>query len=638
MISLTAILEYFKKEAYEDQANFDENLCRSLACEVLARYIVRRVDAEKLAKVMSKRYSFIEADGDESSPTSILELAIDLHCTFFLSADESTKIVTDLWNGSLIQINLPNNQIEYIPYVNKHISHFNPNRISVPKYQNYFRVFIWLAFLTIYSITVQSPTYQIDPKKSFDFFEIILYTMSISFLFEEVNKCYKIFKSQSFYTLINFWFIVNILSYTLLTIAFILRMAGIFSSSNETSGKLHILAFEFLSCVAPLIWIKLLPAFESFSVWIGTMELVVFKMLKESFIFFLLLILFTIGFIQSLWALDAADGNQELNSITNVASTLLRSLFGDADFDTLSSNHRYGQPFGIIIFYGRVYLPNLQRLITDMKIFTAWNVITILILMNVLVALYASEYEGITDDAVAEYLALFAGKTISMIRTPDQFVYIAPFNLIEMLFIAPLEYVLSRRTYKTMNKIILSVLFFIPLSIIAFIESQGDLTTSKLWKSLIDTRVPIEIDENVQDPEIDEEGLQISTVPYQNLRSRLPDHSKTLEKCVNKNFDDLYENLKKFQSLAQGIQIDIRNVEKRIDEENNSRKEESEKYLGLLKEKDEKLEEEKKLRLIKEKEFEAKEKERLEREAKEKSEAESVSVKSSKGKIKKSKK
>jgi hypothetical protein len=44
----------------------------------------------------------------------------------------------------------------------------------------------------------------------------------------------------------------------------------------------------------------------------------------------------------------------------------------------------------------------------------------------------------IVEDAEAEFLTFFATKTIGLIRAPDEFVYPAPFNLVE-LFIAPFE-------------------------------------------------------------------------------------------------------------------------------------------------------------------------------------------------------
>ena len=86
----------------------------------------------------------------------------------------------------------------------------------------------------------------------------------------------------------------------------------------------------------------------------------------------------------------------------------------------------------------------------------SWNVVTAIVLLNVLISLFSSAYSDVSDsfiivafltisiyqvveDAEAEFLAYFAGKTVSLIRTPDSFVYPAPFNLIETPFIAPFE-------------------------------------------------------------------------------------------------------------------------------------------------------------------------------------------------------
>ena len=50
------------------------------------------------------------------------------------------------------------------------------------------------------------------------------------------------------------------------------------------------------------------------------------------------------------------------------------------------------------------------------------------------------------EDAAAEYLTYFAGKVGGMIRAPDEYVYPAPFNIVEILLIAPLEWVSARHS------------------------------------------------------------------------------------------------------------------------------------------------------------------------------------------------
>ena len=71
----------FMKDAYANPADYDENICRATACEVLARRLVHNLPAGRLESVMSTRFRYRESDGDASAPVSALETAIDQHCT-----------------------------------------------------------------------------------------------------------------------------------------------------------------------------------------------------------------------------------------------------------------------------------------------------------------------------------------------------------------------------------------------------------------------------------------------------------------------------------------------------------------------------------------------------------------------------
>lgn len=53
------------------------------------------------------------------------------------------------------------------------------------------------------------------------------------------------------------------------------------------------------------------------------------------------------------------------------------------------------------------------------------NAIHLLVLLNILIALYNSAYEDITDNAIDEYMALFSLKTMQFVRAPDENVFIA---------------------------------------------------------------------------------------------------------------------------------------------------------------------------------------------------------------------
>lgn len=88
-------------------------------------------------------------------------------------------------------------------------------------------------------------------------------------------------------------------------------------------------------------------------------------------------------------------------------------------------------------------------------------------------ALYNSAYSDITEDATDEYMALFAQKTLQFSRAPDENVFIAPFNLIELFFlIIPFEWWLSAPRYERLNNYVMGFLYSPLLLVTAFYEQR----------------------------------------------------------------------------------------------------------------------------------------------------------------------
>lgn len=113
-------------------------------------------------------------------------------------------------------------------------------------------------------------------------------------------------------------------------------------------------------------------------------------------------------------------------------------------------------------------------------------------LLNILIALYNSAYSDITDNAIDEYMALFAQKTMQFVRAPDENVFIArklqpsylplttspanslkAFNLIEIfLLILPFEWWMPRDRYERLNNLVMGVIYSPLLLITAYLESK----------------------------------------------------------------------------------------------------------------------------------------------------------------------
>ncbi|EKM79852.1 hypothetical protein AGABI1DRAFT_57071 [Agaricus bisporus var. burnettii JB137-S8] len=518
----------FMWDANHNPADYGENYGRAVACEVLARRLVHMFPKEKLCEVMSTRYQHYQVDGDVSETSSALEMAIDQHCTIFLSSNEAQEVVNAVWNGELVQVNNKDHDIDYIPHYETRghtlASRIDASRLSVPRYQNIFRITIWLFFLVTYSLAVREPLDKIGVATVLDPWEIVLYVLALSFIVEDTLKTFKLLRFVTWWRAFSFWNIIALVTDSLLLAAFILRVMGV-QTSNKTGENWRLYSFQILSCVAPFIWMKIITVFDGYK-YIGTMQICVARMLKESGIFFALLSVLAIGFAQGLYALDAADGTVE--SPTAVANVLVQALLQSPNYDKFAAS-----PIGLLLYY-------------------FWNTVTAIVLLNVLISLFSSAYSDVVDNAEAQYLAFFSAKTIGMIRAPDVYVYPAPFNLIEISFIVPFEifpyFHLSEKNYAKLNRFVMSFIFFIPLTIIALYESTSSSFSKNRWtenwfrgddeaaEDTPESRNPI-----VDDPSCP--GMEISKETFEKLVTVFPNTTQSSELTILREIDELKKKL-----------------------------------------------------------------------------------------------
>ncbi|KAI6135046.1 hypothetical protein EV401DRAFT_1845590 [Pisolithus croceorrhizus] len=526
-------------DANHNPADHGENLGRAVACEVLARRIVHQSPFEKMIPMVTTRYRHKHIDGDISVASSALEIAIDNNCTVFLSSSESQDVVNRLWNGELVQTaNEEEEDIQYVPYHKPcnagFWAHFDPTRMSVPRYQNILRIVVWFVFLVVYSQAVREPLQRLDPNHAyFDAWEYVLYVMALAFCTRKVrSRAYGFISSQWYqffrfasYRAFGFWDVVSFLTDALLVAAFSFRIAEL-TNAEERAGLFRLRSFQILSFVAPFICLsanvtpELVTIFDGYK-YMGTMQICVARMLQESGIFFALLTVLGAGFFQGLYALDAADG--ESGSPSVIVNVLVQGLLQAPNYDRFSTS-----PAGLTLFY-------------------LWTLVTVVILLNVLISLFASAYSDVVNDAEAEYMAFFAGKTIAMIRAPDSYVYPAPFNLIEIFLVAPFEFVsFTTDTYAKLNRVVMSTIFFIPLCIIALCEA-GRMDRSWVTKWLRPEQDEAADDSATRDPAVEgvdaERGLQISKMKFSQLVKRFPNTEQSSEEAILKEIKELQRKL-----------------------------------------------------------------------------------------------
>lgn len=327
------------KKLFEvDKRDEQLNSLRASACEILARRVVYQLLKKESSseqsngtfQCLSKRFAYIDAEGDTTLPTSALESAVDQSSVAFLSSPEAQECIQAIWTGRLTQEYGDHQKAAYfVPYKSAESGsfreHFGPKRLAVPRTLYALSLVTWLAFLVVYSLATQEFT-------GLDVWEVALWVMLLAYILEDLVRWWKVQGLEA----LSIWLVIDILQNSLSVAAFTVRVISFIYEGPDHTADYQRLSFQLLACLAPLLWIQLLKAFDCVP-FFGNILNSLARMLKETGIFLVLLGLTGAGFAQSLASLDAADGHRVENSGTVIVDTLLSGILGGGlEFDSVN--------------------------------------------------------------------------------------------------------------------------------------------------------------------------------------------------------------------------------------------------------------------------------------------------------------
>ncbi|KAJ3493531.1 hypothetical protein NLG97_g4668 [Lecanicillium saksenae] len=441
--SLLVNERWFRREALVELWDAGLHNLRAEACGVIAKSLIEGEDDAQylMHAVLLRRYSFL-VNGVPTTPVNVVEKAVDLHSVRVIGSSGYQKCINYLWRGWLIQDE--NDASVFVDYKNKdnpnYFVHMDPDRMRAPRYQNAAQLLFSLIYLALYTVAINS----VNADGVFDGAEVALYVFTFGYICDETIKVYK-----AGYQILGFWNAFNGLLYSFLTISFVFKIVGLMHDTHSHYRKSYSqLSYNLLAFIAPMFWSRLLLYLDSFR-FFGAMLVVLKVMMKESMIFFALLVVVIIGFLQAFIGLDITD-NRFIDDAPFIFESMLKAIMQSPEFDGFES---FAHPWGIILYY-------------------CFTFVVMIILLNILIALYNSAYEDIYENADDEYLALFAQKTMQFVRAPDENVYIAPLNLVEIVVSALTEWWLPSHIYKTINDWVMAF-FYSPLLVVsAYLETK----------------------------------------------------------------------------------------------------------------------------------------------------------------------
>lgn len=289
--------------------------------------------------ILLRRYSFI-ANGRPTPAVNVIEKAVDLHAVRVIGSSGYQKCISHLWRGWLVQDE--NDPSVFVDYAHKDnpnfFIHMDPDRMRAPRYQNAAQLLFSLIYLGLYTAAINS----VNPTGELDGAEVAMYIFTLGYICDELIKLYK-----AGYHIIGFRNTFNGVLYSFLTASLAFRIVGL-TSAEDTENRVHYstLSYNILAFTAPMFWIRLLLYLDSFR-FFGAMLVVLKVMMKESVIFFALLIVVIIGFLQAFIGLDLAKDNVA-NDVYFIIESMLKAIMQSPEFDGFES---FGPPWGIILYY-----------------------------------------------------------------------------------------------------------------------------------------------------------------------------------------------------------------------------------------------------------------------------------------------
>lgn len=426
---LLKVCDWYWQQLVAELYDNELYLLRAKVAQQIAKVIIENEEDDEylFLGMLCHRYT-VSLCEEDSLPASALEMAVDMHSTIVIGSSGYQRCIKWLWKGWIIQSSTdPHSYVLYKGVLLHSIrTHFDPNRVKTPFYQNLLEIAFSIVYLILYTIILSSHQEVTTP---IDLFEILFYLFTLGCILDELVKVYHVGLNY-----LGFWNVFNDIMYGIISIAISFRLVSLNHQHDVNQrDRLDEISFRILSCAAPFMWTRLLLYLDA-QRFVGAMIVVIKTMMKESIYFFVLLAVVILGFTQGFLGLDKSDGKSEATK--RIVLALIKTIIGGSGFDDFLN---LVPPYALIMYYVYTFL------------------ITV-ILMNILIALYSTAYAAIVENATDEYFALVAQKTLRYIRAPDTDLYVPPMNLIELI-LTPFYYMVSKHTFKSINYYVMLVIY-----------------------------------------------------------------------------------------------------------------------------------------------------------------------------------
>ncbi|KAG8913899.1 hypothetical protein FRC01_004332, partial [Tulasnella sp. 417] len=422
-------------------ASADENVAfaplyysRATFCELLAIKLLQEFSNFDLVVVCTTPWNALQGapreavsairaqvgdDEELEEPISALEMAIMTESKEFLASPLVQEVVNEIWSGRIRFSVASSHSLLADNYKTRPIAAYhNPKgapfldhyRLRVPKYRSLIESlnFSILLFLFVLCLATQD-------FARMGWTEIAFCVYTFGFILGEFASSEEL--GWHVYVA-NMWNGFDLSFICLFLVYFGCRIRGL----AEHNDKLNDLAFDILACGACILFPRVAFSFISNHVVIVALR----AMIVQFCLFIGVAATCFSGLLFTLWRLSDDDW-----TLKGIAWLMVQIWFGNTDlsFSVAASLHPIFGPPLMVLF----------------------AVLSNTFLITILISILSATHDKVDANATQEYLFQTTISTLKGAKADALFSYQPPFNLVAYVTLLPLSYIVSPRTFHTIN-------------------------------------------------------------------------------------------------------------------------------------------------------------------------------------------
>ncbi|KAJ2156160.1 hypothetical protein GGF46_005379, partial [Coemansia sp. RSA 552] len=273
--------------------------------------------------------------------------------------------------------------------------------LRLPAFENFMVMVHAFFFLALYTVV------SLQRQASLTVEEAVLHICALAYIADEIRQCRENGLAVYFKSV---WNVLDVSIYTVFAAFFCLRLRSLYTGSPDDLDE----AYDVLALNASMLWPRLFAVLDQFE-FFGTIIIQVRRIISGTSLFFALLLVMTVGFFQTFYALSQRHNHLDAQ---NIWGLMARIFFGSALL-----GWDQAEMFG-------PYVGTLAM--------AAYIAVSMLILYNILIGVINQCMVDIYQNSAQEFRFAYTMRVVEYVSAHQTYPCVPPLNLLQLVVFWPL--------------------------------------------------------------------------------------------------------------------------------------------------------------------------------------------------------